>query len=162
TIVDANHNGQLDAGDVVRPDGLGFRDNDGTRARNLAVPGETLESVFDDISPRDIAADLVRGRSVNGQEALKFLILGLPLRGSGVSQVTRAQQFHPSFILIWIGNNDVLGMATRTNPDDTTIGAADFGDRFHRLLNALADTNAGMAVANLPDPTRIAVLRRAA
>jgi lysophospholipase L1-like esterase len=161
-IVDANRNGQLDPGDVVRPDGLGFRDNDGTRARNLAVPGETIESVFDEISPRDIAGDLVRGRDVGGQEALKFLILGLPLRGGGVSQVTRAQEFHPSFILVWIGNNDVLGMATRTNPDATTIGAADFGDRFRRLLNVLADTNAGMAVANLPDPTRIAALRRSA
>ena len=161
-IVDANRNGQLDPGDVVRPNGLGFRDNDGTRARNLAVPGETIDSVFEEISPRDIAADLVRGRGVDGQQALKFLILGLPLRGGGVSQVTRAQEFNPSFILVWIGNNDVLGMATRTNPDATTLGAPAFGDRFRRLLNALADTNAGMAVANLPDPTRIATLRRAA
>jgi lysophospholipase L1-like esterase len=162
TIVDANRNGQLDPGDVVRPNGLGSRDNDGTRARNLAVPGETIDSVFEEISPRDIAGDLVRGRGVDGQQALKFLILGLPLRGGGVSQVTRAQELHPSFVLVWIGNNDVLGMATRTNPDATPLGAPAFGDRFRRLLNALADTNAGMAVANLPDPTRIAALRRAA
>src|SRR5439155_25583390 len=32
----------------------------------------------------------------------------------------------------------------------------------HALLDALADTQAGMAVANLPDPTGIAALRRAA
>jgi lysophospholipase L1-like esterase len=161
-IRDANHNGQLDPGDVVRPDGLGFRDNDGTRARNLAVPGETIDSVFEEISPRDIAGDLVRGRGSDGRDALKFLILGLPLRGSGVSQVSRAQEFNPSFILVWIGNNDILPMATRTNPDAVTLTAAEFGDRYRRLLNALADTNAGMAVANLPDPTGIAALRHAA
>jgi len=79
-----------------------------------------------------------------------------------VSQLSRARELHPSFLVVWIGNNDLLDMATRTDPDAVTLGAAEFGVRFHALLDALADTQAGMAVANLPDPTAIAALRRAA
>jgi hypothetical protein len=54
-------------------------------------------------------------------------------------------------------------MATETNPNAVTMPAAEFGREYRRLLDALADTGAaGMAVANLPDPTSIALLRRAA
>ena len=162
TIVDANGNGRLDPGEV-RPtqDGLGFRSDPDKVVRNLAVPGEDTHSVFDKIAPQDIAGELVTG-NVNGRDVLKFLILGLPLQSDPVSQVSRARALHPSFLLVWIGNNDVLDMATSTNPDAVTLTAAEFGSRFHALLDALADTQAGMAVANLPDPTGIAALRRAA
>jgi len=90
------------------------------------------------------------------------LILGLPLRSEPVSQVSRARDLDPSFLLVWIGNNDVLDMATSTNPGAVTLTPDEFGSRFHVLLDALADTRAGMAVANLPDPTGIAALRPAA
>src|SRR5439155_5147031 len=100
--------------------------------------------------------------NVEGRDILKFLILGLPLRSDGVSQVRRARELHPSFVLVWLGNNDLLGMATRTDPAAASVGADEFGRRFRRLLGALADTGAGMAVANLPDPTGIPALRHAA
>ena len=161
-IVDANRNGQLDPGEVRRQDsGLGFRDDPEARARNLAVPGEDMVSVFQTISPQDIAGQLVSG-SPNGRDILKFLVLGLPLQSDPVSQLSRARDIAPSFLLVWLGNNDVLDMATNTNPGAATLGANDFGNRFRGLLDALADTRAGMAVANLPDPTGIAALRRAA
>jgi lysophospholipase L1-like esterase len=98
---------------------------------------------------------------VNGRDVLKFMILGLPIRAEPVSQVSRARELHPSFIIVWIGNNDVLDMATSTNPDAVTLTPADLGARFRTLLDALADTGAGMAIANLPDPSGIAALRRA-
>jgi lysophospholipase L1-like esterase len=161
-IVDANRNGRLEAGDVRRRKGLGFRSHQGTRARNLAVPGENIDSIFEEIPPQEIAGDLVRGGDVDGREALKFLILGLPLQPDGVSQVSRARDLKPSFILVWIGNNDVLPMASRTDPTSARQTPAEFATRFRQLLNALADTGAGMAVANLPDPTGVARLRRAA
>jgi lysophospholipase L1-like esterase len=161
-IVDANHNGRLDPGEVRRTNGgLGFRSQSGRRARNLAVPGEDTASVFDKIAPQDIAGQIATG-DVNGRDVLKFLILGLPLRSSGVSQISLAHELHPSFLLVWLGNNDVLEMATSTNPGALTVTPAEFGNRFRALLDALADTHAGMAVANLPDPTGIAALRRAA
>ena len=162
TIVDANGNGRLDPGEVRRTqDDLGFRSDTDKVARNLAVPGEDTQSVFEKIAPQDVAGELVTG-NVNGRDVLKFLILGLPLRSEPVSQVSRARDLHPSFLLVWIGNNDVLDMATSTNPGAVTLTPDEFGSRFHALLDALADTRAGMAVANLPDPTGIAALRPAA
>jgi hypothetical protein len=161
-IVDANRNGRLDRGEVRRAsDGLGFRADTDRPARNLAVPGEDTASVFEKIAAEDVARELVTG-DVNGRDVLKFLILGLPLRSEPVSQVSRARELHPSFLLVWLGNNDVLDMATDTNPGAVTLTPQVFGGRFHALLDALADTQAGMAVANLPDPTGIAALRRAA
>jgi hypothetical protein len=161
-IVDGDANGRLDRGEVRRTrDGLGFRSDPHQTARNLAVPGEDTQSLFEKIDAQEIAGELVSG-DVNGRDVLKFLILGLPVRSGSVSQLSRARELHPSFLLVWIGNNDVLDMATSTNPDAVTLTPAEFGTRFHALLDALADTQAGMAVANLPDPTAIAALRRAA
>jgi len=125
------------------------------------VPGEDTQSVFEKIAAQDIAGELATG-DVKGRDVLKFLILGLPLQSEPVSQVSRARELRPTFLLVWIGNNDVLDMATNTNPDAVTLTRAEFGDRFRALLAALSDTQAGMAVANLPDPTGIAALRRAA
>jgi lysophospholipase L1-like esterase len=163
TIEDDNRNGALDPGEVRRSvTGLGFRTNPDTRVRNLAVPGEDLTSVFEEISPGDVARRILSGQSVSGPEALKLVILGLPLRGGSVSQLSRARELQPTFVLVWLGNNDVLGMATRTDPGAESLTVAEFGDRFRRLLGSLADTGTPMAVANLPDVTEIAALRRAA
>src|SRR5207244_13085 len=160
-IVDANRNGRLDRGEVRRTrGGLGFRADLDKTARNLAAPGEDTWSVFERIAAEDVAGELVTG-AVKGRDVLKFLILGLPLRREPVSQVSRARELHPSFLLVWIGNNDALDMATDTNPGAVTLTAQEFGGRFRALLDALADTQAGMAVANLPDPTGIAALRHA-
>lgn len=163
-IVDANRNGVLDPREVRRPNQgrVGFRGNSSRRIRNLAVPGEDVESVRDPITPVAVARALVRGGDASGRDILKFLILGLPLRDDEVSQVSRARELRPSFLLVWIGNNDVLPMATRTNPGAVQLTPAAFGSRFHGVLDALATTGADMAVANLPDVTGIAALRRAA
>src|SRR5262245_41178350 len=161
-IVDENRNRVLDRGEVRRTDsGLGFRSDPDHRARNLAVPGEDSASVFETISPEDVAGEIVSGNP-DGRDVLKLLILGLPLRSGGVSQITAARDLHPTFILVWIGNNDLLDMATMTNPGAITVTPAQFGDRYRRLLGQLADTGAGMAVATLPDPTQVAALRHAA
>src|SRR5437867_6484460 len=122
-IVDANGNGRLDRGEVRRTqDGLGFRAHPGKTARNLAVPGEDTRSVFQKIAAEDIAGELVTG-DVNGRDVLKFLILGLPLRPEPVSQVSRARDLRPSFLLVWIGNTDVLDMATAASPREVTRAA---------------------------------------
>jgi hypothetical protein len=160
-IDDANANGQLDAGEV-RPssDLIGFRRDPGRSVRNLAVPGESIDSVFQTLETADVAERLVSD-DIEGRDILKFLILGLPLRDDPVSQLTRAGDLRPSFLLVWLGNNDVLPMATMTDPGAATMSAAQFGQRYRRFLDRLADTGAAMAVANLPDVTQIAALRRA-
>jgi hypothetical protein len=161
TIVDDDGDGVLDRGEVRRVrSGLGFRESPKRRVRNLAVPGEDSASVFEEIDGGRVLGQVVG--DVNGRDLLKFLILGLPLRDEAVSQVSRARDLDPSFVMVWIGNNDVLELATSTNPNAPTPSPMVFRQRMTRLLDALADTGAEMAVANLPDPTHVAALRRAA
>ena len=161
-IVDENRDGVLDPGDVARAiDGIGFRREPGRIVRNLAVPGEDMRSVFQTTTPGTITEQLLNG-SADGRDLMKFAILGLPVRSEGVSQLTRLQDIRPTFVLVWLGNNDVLPMATRTDPAAVTMSAAEFGQRYRQLLNALADTGVGgMAVANLPDVTALPALRPA-
>jgi hypothetical protein len=158
-IDDRNGNGRLDAAEVRRgTTDIGFRKGPGRRVRNLAVPGEDMTSVFDRLDAEDVIADLATG-DADGRDILKFLILGLPLRDDSVSQLTRALDLRPSFLMVWLGNNEVLSMATRTRPDVVKMTPAEFGAAYRQLLGRLADTGADMAVANLPDVTRIAALR---
>jgi lysophospholipase L1-like esterase len=162
-IVDANRNGRLDRGEVRRRQAsLGFRDDPDRPSRNLAVPGEDLTTVFEEVSPQDLAERLVRGEAVDGIQALKLLVLGFPLREEPVSQLVLARELEPTFLLVWIGNNETLGMATGTDPGGADLTVAGFGIRYRQLLHQLATTGADMAVANLPDPTGAPVLRRAA
>jgi len=139
---------------------IGFRKNTGRTSRNLAVPGEDMTSVFDTVDAEDVGKQLLTG-GIDGRDILKFLILDLPLHANPVSQLTRVRSIRPTFIMVWLGNNDVLPMATRTNPAAATFTPTAFGTQYRRFLNALADTGADMAVANLPDVTEIAALRRA-
>jgi lysophospholipase L1-like esterase len=161
-IDDKNGNGVLDPGEIARPDnGIGFRDDPDKKVRNLAVPGEDIQSVFDGVRAQDVAEQLVTG-SPNGRDILKFLILGLPLRDESVTQVSRALDSRPSFLMVWIGNNDILSMATSTDPNAIDLPVQQFGQLYRQLLNQLANAGVDMAVATLPDVTGIAVLRRAA
>lgn len=161
-IEDDNLNRSLDPGEVRRtPFPLGFRRDPDRVVRNLAVPGEDVRSVFDQIDADDVAARILSGNAA-GREVMKFVILGLPVRSGEVSQVTRAQELAPTFLLVWLGSNDVLGMATHTNPAAHDLTAAEFGVAYRRVLDALAATGAGMAVANLADVTHVAALRPAA
>jgi lysophospholipase L1-like esterase len=160
-IFDDNRNGVLDVGEVRRrSNGIGFRDDPDKDVRNLAVPGESVGTVFDKIDAQSFAGDLVGGNA-DGRDIMKFLILGLPLRDEEVSQITRARDSSPSFIMLWLGNNDVLDMATKTNPAGADMTPTEFGTAYRRLLNALADNGVPMVVANIPDVTEIAALRRA-
>src|SRR5262245_23601164 len=129
-IVDDNRNGRLDRGEVRRRSSdIGFRQDPDQGVRNLAVPGEDSGSILEKIAPQDIAGELGSG-DVNGRDLLKFLILGLPLRDEPVSQLSLARDLHPTFVIVWIGNNDLLEMATRTDPSAVTVSPAEFGARF--------------------------------
>jgi lysophospholipase L1-like esterase len=161
-IVDRNHNGALDPGEVKRrSNGIGFRSQPNKEAHNLAVPGERVATVTDKIDPRNVISDAIDG-NVKGRDVMKLLILDLPIQDEPVSQISRARDLSPSFLLVWLGANDVLGMAERTNPNAVQSTQAEFGMQYRGLLDALADTGAPMVVANIPDVTRIPVLRRAA
>lgn len=94
---------------------------------NVAVPGAAVLDVYSNSDP---ASD------PNG---LTTLLLG------GLTQTQAMRRVDPTFITLWIGNNDVLGAATfaanagdSTRITDTTV----FRQRYDALLDTLDDTRA--------------------
>jgi hypothetical protein len=162
-ITDKNHNGVLDPGEVRRrAKSIGFRSKPNDDAQNLAVPGERVSTVLDKIRVTDVIGDAIDG-DVRGRDVMKAVIVGLPLDDDPQSQITRAQDEQPTLLLVWLGNNDVLGSVTRANPSAGVATPTQFGTQYRAFLNALADTGApAMVIANIPDVTRLPQLRRAA
>jgi len=71
---------------------------------NVAVPGVTSFGIEDNTSP------------FGGTNALTQFILG------GRTQVKAMMDAHPTFVSVWIGNNDVLGSLTSsTNPGNPAL-----------------------------------------
>jgi len=90
---------------------------------NTAVPGA---EVMDILSNRDTASN---------PNSLTQFILG------GLTQVQMMERAQPTFVSIWIGNNDVLGAATSsTNAGDSTkiTSVANFQARYSAMLDTVA------------------------
>ena len=80
----------------------------------------------------------------------------LVLRGQG-SQVAQATALAPTFVTLWIGNNDVLGAVVRGRAVDgvTMTPVASFKSAYEQVASALVATGAFVIAANLPDVTSI-------
>jgi lysophospholipase L1-like esterase len=106
---------------------------------NMAVPGADV-------------ADLVA--TVTDGGGLHDLILRL----QGFTQLQQGLSLRPTFVTLWIGNNDVLGAATsgRVIDDVTLTTLAQFEPRFRTAVTAIAQITGGkFAVANIPDVASI-------
>lgn len=75
----------------------------------------------------------------------------------GRSALQQAVQQSPTFVTIWIGNNDVLGAATSGVVIEgvTITPVARFETDLRAIASAIAATGARMAFANIPDVTTI-------
>jgi lysophospholipase L1-like esterase len=104
---------------------------------NLAVPGASVGDASQD-----------RG-SLN---ALSQIIL----RGQG-TQIEQAVALKPTFITLWIGNNDALGAALRGRAVEglTLTAKAQFRKTYTDVVAGLSSTGAKIVAANLPDVTTI-------
>jgi lysophospholipase L1-like esterase len=71
------------------------------------------------------------------------------LRGFG-TQLELALAQNPTFVTLWIGNNDILAFATRGGLFPVTP-VQQFSDEFNAILNALSSTGADVVVGNIPD-----------
>jgi hypothetical protein len=89
-------------------------------------------------------------------DSLTDIVLGLPglLGGISRSQVEWAEALAPTTIVLWIGNNDVLGAAIAGDASIATP-TVEFTDAFTNVLNRLHGTGARLVVANIPDVTVI-------
>jgi lysophospholipase L1-like esterase len=104
---------------------------------NLAVPGATSVDA------------LTRTTDAGG-------LHDVILRGLG-TQVAQAVALRPTFITLWVGNNDVLGAALRGRAIDgvTLTPTAVFRATYAQIVAALKTTGAFIVAANLPDVTTI-------
>ncbi len=75
----------------------------------------------------------------------------------GRTALQQAVQQNPTFVTIWIGNNDALGAATSGIVIDgvTLTPLARFETDLRAIASAIAATGAKMAFANIPDVTTI-------
>jgi lysophospholipase L1-like esterase len=104
---------------------------------NLAVPGATTIDALSRVTDNGGLHDLV-------------------LRGRG-SQVQQAVAARPSFVTVWIGNNDVLGGVIRGRAIEgvTVTPAAAFRSAYEQIIAAVRSTGARIVAANIPDVTAI-------
>jgi hypothetical protein len=94
---------------------------------NVAVPGAAVEDVLSNLSP------------ASNSNALTTFLLG------GLTQIEMMQRTNPTFVSVWIGNNDVLGSVLDPvnggNPADVTPPAT-FAARYDSILDAIDATPA--------------------
>ncbi len=98
---------------------------------NVAVPGA---EVMDAVSNLDTASNA---------NALTTFFLG------GQTQTEAMQRVRPTFLTVWMGNNDILGAALfATNPGDSTriTPAATFQTRYDQMLDSIEAVNPQGAV----------------
>lgn len=107
---------------------------------NLSIPGATVGALL----------GLTGGETPAAGEPTAVSMARFILRNQGTA-VSQAIALNPTFILVWIGNNDALNVAFSGNPA-TLTSATDFRTRYEALLNALVAgaPNAGMVVGTIP------------
>jgi lysophospholipase L1-like esterase len=89
---------------------------------NVAVPGAEVIDIYSNLDPAANA------------NALTTFFLG------GLTQTQMMQRVAPTFVTVWIGNNDVLGAATNTaNGGDSTLITpfATFQERYDAMLDSI-------------------------
>lgn len=107
---------------------------------NVAVPGA---EVMDAISNLDPASNA---------NALTTFFLG------ALTQIEAMERARPTFVTLWLGNNDVLGAATNSaNAGDGTLitPVADFTPRYDQVLDAIEATGAEALLIGVANVTAI-------
>jgi hypothetical protein len=119
---------------------------------NLGVPGAVLWDVLNAKSSTTCASYILSSSPTPNPY---FDLVLRPSTGRG-SQFQQARLLHPTFITLWIGNNDVLGYATSGGyaPSSPTDIIA-FQALYNQLGDSIASLGAKVVVANIPDVTNI-------
>ena len=148
-------NGQIENIIIVPNSGVGQPTNLDHAApyNNLGIPGAIL---FDLIDETDFAQ-----KSAARNNPFFSIVLRDAAFGSNVVQ--QALNLQPTFITLWIGNNDVLGYATSGGTQGTDLTGtqptdpATFAFLYNEVATALADTSGyrKVAAANIPDVASI-------
>ncbi len=117
--------------------------DDQNSVNNFSITGTTMSQIF----------------THSGSEGGFFkLVLG----SDGDPALDQALAKNPTFLSVWLGNNDVLGAALSTDTAALTP-IEDFRDDFEYLISRIAskDSIQGVVIMNVPDVTCIAYLDEA-
>jgi len=135
---------------IIVEDGstMGTLMNPMNQPTNLAVPGQTSIDLFM-TAPNPQPADITD------------IILGFPwvyVEGNPpLSQVGLATQLSPTFVILWIGGNDVLGGAALGDPA-FTVPPSVFAQVYGGSVQTIAATGAQMVLATIPDVVSIPMM----
>jgi hypothetical protein len=113
---------------------------------NTAVPGAEVLDLYSNLD------------TASNANALTQFFLG------GMTQAQMMERAQPTFVSVWIGNNDVLGAATSsTNPGDSTAvtSVPNFQARYKALLDTIAAVKPkGVALISVGDVTLVPYFSR--
>jgi hypothetical protein len=109
---------------------------------NLAVPGASLHDL------------ITKTHSTSASDPTDLVLRGL---GGGTTQLQQAILLNPTFMTVWIGNNDALAAATSGIAIEgvTLTPAAQFDADIKTLTAAITAKGAKFAIGNIPDVTSI-------
>src|SRR3954454_9605819 len=107
---------------------------------NMAVPGATLHAL------------LTKTQSTSANDPTDLI-----LRRLGFTQLQQGLSLKPTFVTLWIGNNDVLGADTSgiVIPGVTLTPVEQFQADYAAVVTAISSTGAKMAVQTIPDVASI-------
>ncbi len=108
---------------------------------SVAVPGNAVGTLLSNF-----------GGLPSSFDPLKTFFLG------GRTEIEAMQQLHPTFVSLWIGNNDVLGaFISLSNAGDTSqiTPVAQFNAQFDSVTDAIAATGAKAVVVSVGNVTSI-------
>ncbi len=110
---------------------------------NLAVPGADLNDALNTLS------------SEGNGNAFFDIVLRNPNLGN-TSMIQQAIMLNPTLILLWLGNNDVLGAAVDGGNLDAITDQNDFQNRLNSVLSQLrSNTSSFIIMGNIPYVTDI-------
>ncbi|HEY4485428.1 MAG TPA: hypothetical protein VI702_03770, partial [Nitrospiria bacterium] len=132
-----------------------------TPTMNVSIPNQKIDEVLNNRPSCSFAppppGDL---RMVN---LYIDLILGLPFcytSGPLLTEVEMAEALAPSFVVLWVGNNDTLWAAVYGKTSELTPLEV-FAPSYLRVVQRLSQTGARIVIGNLPDVTSTAYLTSA-
>ncbi|HKI01694.1 MAG TPA: SGNH/GDSL hydrolase family protein [Thermoanaerobaculia bacterium] len=106
---------------------------------NMAVPGARVHDL------------LAKTASTSAGDPTDLI-----LRRTSFTQLQQGLSLRPTFVTLWIGNNDALAAATSGIVNDQTLTPlASFEADYRAIAGAIAASGARFAVANIPNVTSI-------
>lgn len=149
---------------LIKDPGLGidFQGNPAGRLRLISLSPPVLVSIPLNGPPQVISPPPYNNFAVPGANTSDVLtttsgdLADFILQGRG-TQIRQVKAAHPTFIIAWIGANDVLAAALLGLAIDglTLTLTNDFSRDYSALIDSLLSTGAKIIVANIPDVTVI-------